>query len=111
VGDYTELQIGPAATQEHIFPGEEAFPCKIPTVNIYMTYLTGKRSWVVLASSEYQWTEFYSAFKGDLKLMQNIDYRKPLEQVNKWLDATPELTTAAVSVIIMTSCWSAYSRH
>ena len=70
IGDYTELQIGPAATQEHVFP--------------------------VLADSEYQWTEFYAAFQGDRKTMQDVDYRQPLLEVNRILDATPELQTDAL---------------
>ena len=71
LGDYIEAQIGPAASQSHVFP--------------------------LLAQSEYQWTEFYSGWQADKKTMQDIDYNVPLREVQAFIDGTPALSTVNLS--------------
>ena len=62
-GDYTELQVGPAASQEHVFP--------------------------VVAESEYQWTEWFAAWMADPKTMQDADYNVAMQAVATYLVRQP----------------------
>ncbi len=71
LGDYIEAQVGPAASQSHVFP--------------------------LLAQSEYEWTEFYSGWQAEKQTMQNIDYSIPLREVEAFLDRTPRLSAANIS--------------
>lgn len=59
-GDYTELQVGPAASQEHVFP--------------------------VVGNSEYQWTEWFAGWQADPIKMQDRDYNIPLQEIAAFLD-------------------------
>jgi hypothetical protein len=59
-GDYTELQVGPAASQEHVFP--------------------------VVANSEYSWTEWFASWMADEEKMQHRDYNVPLQEIAEFLD-------------------------
>ena len=59
-GDYTELQVGPAASQEHVFP--------------------------VVANSEYQWTEWFAGWMADPAKMQDRDYYVPMQEIAHYLD-------------------------
>ena len=65
LGDYIEAQIGPAASQSHVFP--------------------------LLANSEYEWTEFYTGWQANKTTMQALDYSLPLREVQAHLDETPGL--------------------
>jgi hypothetical protein len=67
LGDYIEAQIGPAASQSHVFP--------------------------IVAESEYEWTEFYTGFAGDKQKMQSLDYSAPLREVQAYLDRAPGLSS------------------
>lgn len=58
-GRYTELQIGPAPTQMHVFP--------------------------VKANSTYGWTEWFKAWMADPKEMHHPDYKRPLKVVSDWI--------------------------
>lgn len=71
LGDYIEAQIGPAASQSHVFP--------------------------LLAQSSYEWTEFYTGWQANKQTMQDIDYSIPLREVQAFIDGTPSLSTTNLS--------------
>ena len=71
LGDYIEAQIGPAASQSHVFP--------------------------IVSESEYEWTEFYAGFKADRQKMQALDYSVPLREVQAYLDRAPGLSAADIA--------------
>jgi hypothetical protein len=72
-GDYTELQVGPAASQEHVFP--------------------------VVAESDYQWTEWFASWMSDVDTMMAPDYAVPLREIGKWLDGPDGVPKATIDSV------------
>lgn len=58
VGDYAELQVGPAFTQ--------------------------MQTWDLPAASTVEWSEYFSAFYGDASITLGADYDAAIDAVNKW---------------------------
>lgn len=76
-GKYTELQIGPARSQMHTFP--------LPGSNDPKT------------KGEYQWTEWFKAFEGNVTEMHSSNYAKPLTHVMDWMNSPTEgLSTSTI---------------
>jgi len=66
-GDYTELQVGPAPTQMQNFP--------------------------VPKNSVRQWTEWFRGFDTDAKIMDDADYKVPINHIDDWLRSNDGMPT------------------
>eukprot|EP00940_MAST-03C_sp_MAST-3C-sp2_P003040 g3040.t1 len=60
-GRYTELQVGPAATQMHVFP--------------------------VPAHGHVEWTEWFKAFQGNVTRLHSTHYEDALDEVREYIDS------------------------
>ena len=69
-GEYVELQNGPGASQRHSFP--------------------------VDGRSTYEWTEYLSAFDGDVGKLQDKDYAVANAEVTRWLESAEGVSSHAV---------------
>lgn len=59
LGDYTELQVGPAPTQMQTFP--------------------------VPKNSVIEWTEWFKGFDGDVDVLRGVDYQAALDSIDTWM--------------------------
>ena len=75
-GLYTELQVGPAASQLHTFP------------------INGSRAGEPV--SEYQWTEWFKAWQADPAQMQHPDYRVPVAAVDAFVASAGGMPQAEI---------------
>jgi len=69
LGDYTELQVGPAPTQMQNFP--------VPAFSIT------------------EWTEWFKGFDGNVETLRGVDYNAALSHIEKWMkseDGFPQET-------------------
>eukprot|EP01084_Bolivina_argentea_P150117 262158_1 len=65
-GDYTELQVGPALTQMHIFP--------------------------IAANSTYQWSEWFKGYYANLTRIHSSNYTDAVNEVNEWMNSSNGLS-------------------
>ena len=72
-GAYTELQVGPARTQMHVFP--------------------------LGAESSLEWTEHFKAWQADTEKMHAADYATPLAEVRAWRESPAGLPDAELAKV------------